>query len=521
MMIRQQYLDWVSPVLLGLGALVILLALGQFWGVNPGYADRFLIVLGAAYAAWLYRPQFFTIEPTPRAWFGSLCLLFGIAAFPLGVFLLQQIGPRTLLLWWLTIAWFIACVGWLLAEHGYSRTRLMAFPLLFIFFALPIPLRILNPLQDNLQHITTWIAFQVFTLFQSNVVRQGYVITLPGGMLGVEEACSGIRSLTALTALSAFLAFWNGFGPIRGGFLVVGSIPIVVMVNLLRVLLSGLIQEAFGADYIKGAWHEALGFAMVFVGLALIMVLASTMTADQEPEQPVELPSYPHRRSWLAILLLTLGLISSGCLAYLGQANLQQLEAFAPIGEIPLSIGTWQGQNMPIPPEVHDLLAPDVALHRQYRNSLGQEANVWAFVWNSGAAIRGYHHPDVCWGNKGFVPVDKWEQPLQVDGSNFKVVGREFRQKSSKQIIFYWTQEGNYVWGPLDEAAAESDMINVTASGHRWVIDLLTRRNAERGPRVTLLVMLPGGSNSVRRDAVELSTQLAQELHRIAPWSKP
>ena len=126
-------------------------------------------------------------------------------------------------------------------EHFDGRLRAAAFPLLFPLFALPVPTAVLSPVQEKLQGVTTSLAVPVLRLLGEPAERGGFVITLPGGRLGVEEACSGVRTLTALTAIAAFVAFLRGFGPGRGVALVLLAVPLVVAVNAGRVAL-----EVFG-----------------------------------------------------------------------------------------------------------------------------------------------------------------------------------------------------------------------------------------------------------------------------------
>ena len=134
------------------------------------------------------------------------------------------------------------------------------------------------PLQFWLQSATTSAATFVLPMLGVAVERNGFVLSLPNGDLGVAEACSGVRSVTALTAIAAFVAWWRGFGFIRGAALVVLSVPVIAGVNAVRVVVSGLLQEHVGSEYVRGNWHEALGVAMVLFGLGLIVALAHLMT---------------------------------------------------------------------------------------------------------------------------------------------------------------------------------------------------------------------------------------------------
>jgi EpsI family protein len=520
------------------GALAVVAALAKYWGANPGHADRFLVLAGAAYAACTLSPGWAVLTVRPRPLLGLPLVLVSVAAFPVGYFLFTQIGPRPLVLWWLAAAVLAAAVGLTLARLGWARLRAAAFPLLFTLFALPIPLRVLGPLQDGLQEVTTSAAKVGLSGLGFEVTREEYVLALPGGKLRVEEACSGVRSVTALTAIAAFVAFLRGFGPARGGLLVLLAIPVVAAVNVLRVILSGLIQEGVGPEYIRGDWHEGLGFAMVLLGLALILGLARLIDrrTDSEPRpsgsgQPEPLPDgrgsdqadrgSPVRGGWVAATLLLLG--AAGCVAMglLGRATGEATVADAPLDQVGTSLGGWEGQDRPVPDVVTELLTPDRALYRSYVNNVGREGTVWVFYWGAGSAIVGYHHPDVCWGNKGFQAAEKWVEPVPVPGGSVPVTAREFRHGRERMVVLYWTQEGRRVWTDADERAAESDMLTSSWHGHKWVGDLLGARTEAPGPRLTVVVVVPDAGLSARREAVALTRLVAGEVYHVCPWAGP
>jgi exosortase len=536
--------DRVAWGCLVVGAVVLVAALARYWGANPGHADRLLILVGAGYAAYALAPGWAALPVRPRPLLGAPLLLLGVAAFPVGYFLLAQMGPRTLLLWWLAGALVAAAAGLTLARLGWPRLRAALFPLLFPLFALPIPLRVLNPLQDNLQEITTAISHVVLSGIGMDVSREEFVLALPGGKLRVEEACSGVRSVTALTAIAAFVAFLKGFGPGRGTLLVVLAVPVVAAVNVLRVVLSGLIQEGVGPAYIQGDWHEGLGFAMVLVGLVLVLGVARLLSGagDVPPAEPpsdappLPLSPYPplrpHRHGWVAAVVLALGAAGTAALGWLGQTVEEESAASAPLGEISPRLEVrdtggktavvWTGQDQPVPPVVIDLLSPDTALHRVYTNNVGEVAIVWAFYWNTGAAIKGYHHPDVCWGNRGFAAPEKWIEPVPVaGGGTVPVTARAFRQGKHQQLVLYWTQEGRRVWTEADERAAVNDMLYSPVREHGWVSDLLRVGGRERGPRLVVVVVAPAADDRARKEVARLTRAVADELYRVCPWAAP
>ncbi len=508
--------DRVAGLGLALGAAVVVACLAAFWGTNPGHADRLLILAGAGYAATTLLPAWAGVPPRGRPLLGTVAVVAGGVAFAAGLFLVTQVGPRTLLLWWLTLAWFTAASGVLVARHGWRRWRVLLFPLGFTLFALPIPLRVLNPLQDALQEQTTRRSCQALRLLGYEVVRAEFVLQLPGGRLRVEEACSGVRSVTALAAAAAFVAFLKGFGPIRGGVLLALAVPVIAAVNVLRVVGSGVIQQAFGSAYLEGAWHEALGCSAVFAGLALTLGLARLLGTSPAAEVTPGVAAVSAGSGWPTAAGVAVGVALSLAALALGTRAEGRADGVAPLDAIALSLPPWSGEARVVPAVVTELLAADRQIHRVYTDAVGAEASVWVFYWGTATAIRGEHHPDICWGNRGFEAADAWVETVK----SVAATAREFRQGSERQIVVTWTQEGRHVWTAADEATARSDILSSGVGEHRWVGRLLGA-TSDAGPRLQVVVVVRGAGPGARRDAAAVSRLVAAELYRVCPWAEP
>src|SRR5437762_11909265 len=104
--------------LLAAGGAAVVWVLARYWGANPEYADRFLILAGAAWAAWNARPDLAALPARPTR-LGFVPLTAGAVAFPLGWFLQAQVAPRPVVIWWLAAAWLAAAVGLTLVLGGW------------------------------------------------------------------------------------------------------------------------------------------------------------------------------------------------------------------------------------------------------------------------------------------------------------------------------------------------------------------------------------------------------------------
>jgi hypothetical protein len=174
-----------------------------------------------------------------------------------------------------------------------------------------------------------------------------------------------------------------------------------------------------------------------------------------------------------------------------------------------------------VPAVVTEKLDPDRVVYRVYTNNIGRQAHAWVMYWAAGSAIKGYHHPDVCWGLRGFEAAGRWVEPVPVGGATVPVLAREYAHDGQKQVVLYWTQEGPRVWSEADEQAAQRDVLTSSNVGHLWSLDLFGLRQSHDDPRLVVVVVIPDGGPAARREAGELCRLLAAELYDLCPWARP
>jgi exosortase len=156
---------------------------------------------------------------------------------------------------------------------GTQGLRVLAFPLAFLVFMIPLPPDWLNALIIDLQLLVSSAAVDLLGWAGSAVSRSGNVILLPGGdSLFVAEACSGITSLVTLTPLAIVLAYFTEHTLARRLTIILAVAPAAMIGNLLRVIVTVLAAERYGAEAATGNWlHESAGlFTFTLACIALI-----------------------------------------------------------------------------------------------------------------------------------------------------------------------------------------------------------------------------------------------------------
>jgi len=155
-----------------------------------------------------------------------------------------------------------------------ARVRLAAlflFPVLVWLVSAPMVSAVESQLNLALLRKVVIVVAFVFDLLGIPIEQQGNVLVLPTGSVGVEDACSGIRSLTGCLFAGSFLAavfldeLWKKIA------LVLSALLLAFMTNLARSLFLTAWAYSYGPHAIEGTVHDIAGYAVL--GLTVVGLL--------------------------------------------------------------------------------------------------------------------------------------------------------------------------------------------------------------------------------------------------------
>ncbi len=259
---------WQAPAVVALLALLVawlyrpvLVGLASQWWDEPDYSHGFLIPLVAAYLVWGRRQRLQGLAVAPANG-GLVVLVFGVALFVVANVAAELFVMRVTLL--------VVLAGLVLYLLGRAHLRLLAFPILYLLFMIPPPAIVYNAITFPLQQFAAGAATASLRALDVPVLREGNVLTLANATLEVAEACSGVRSLLALVALSATYAYFTQTSAWRRAVLLVSSVPIAIAANAARVAGTGLLAAAFGEDVAQGFFHSFSGWVVFVAAFALL-----------------------------------------------------------------------------------------------------------------------------------------------------------------------------------------------------------------------------------------------------------
>jgi len=252
--------------------------LSEEWRFNEQYSYGWFVPFFVAYLFWLRRedrppPEVRSSKLEIRSWIAIfLIIASAVILLPLRVFEVASSDYRPLS-WLHAFAVVTITLSIIYLIGGSSWLRHFAIPVLFFLTAVPWVTAIEAPVIEGLMRGVAAIAAEVLAMFGIPAQAEGNLMRLPNGLIGVNEACSGVRSLQTSIMIGLLfgelkrLTFWQRF------FLVVAGVSIALFANFLRVLF--LVSMAARAHDISvvNKWHDLAGYGiwvLVFVGTMAI-----------------------------------------------------------------------------------------------------------------------------------------------------------------------------------------------------------------------------------------------------------
>ena len=213
---------------------------------------------------------------------GLIILLFSLGAFFYGFghswSIFERIGA---------LGCLIGLVGYL---FGGKLIRLQAFPLFYLILAIPIPFVIYGKISRGLRGVVTSLSASILQVVKIPAYNQGNVLVVDDHLLGVVDACSGIRSIMAIVSVAILFTYLFKAGILGSIFLTGLTLPVAVAMNVTRVLTMAIFLYKYDVDLTEGPAHDALGF-FIFALIILLMYfgwLFAKWLFDLEEKKPLE-----------------------------------------------------------------------------------------------------------------------------------------------------------------------------------------------------------------------------------------
>lgn len=435
----------VIVLLFGIAYFASLEYLVTQWMEDDNYSHGFFVPVIAAVLIWWRRERILAVGIVP-SWWGLVPAALALASYVVGelatVYFLQHFSL------WLVI------VGLALAIAGPRATRQMAFPLGYLLMMIPPPQMLQQNMSASLQLMSSALGVGFLQVIGVTAFREGNVIDLGPIQLQVVEACSGLRYLIPLIALTLLSAYLFQSRLWKRVVLVASAIPLAVLLNGLRIGLIGVLVDRFGQRAAEGFMHAFEGW--LFFVLSLAILGAEMWLLARIGAEAVSHIDQPEPRPAAATSLGPAAFVVSGptfaCIGLLAVTTAMSFSVTdrdsAPpprqkFVEFPMQLAGLQGEPMAMERMYVDVLRFDDYLLANYQGP-GGPVNVYAAYYRSQEKGRAMHSPKAC------IPGDGWEITSlnevivpghDVGASGFRANRVMIQKGEKKQVVLYWFKQ--------------------------------------------------------------------------------
>lgn len=260
-------------------ALFVLLSVLAFWptlkellnaALHYDFCSQILVTPFVAIALMFWRRrEIFRELKSGHLLLGGMSFLVGLLVYWLGwreVLSLSSYDSLSVAALGMTLVWV---VGFYFA-YGPTALWRAAFPMGFLIFIIPIPSAMLDRAVFSLQWGSTAIAHHLFRVLGVPVLRQGFVLALPGLTIEVAKECSSIRSSLALviTCLLAGYLFLRSRS--KRTALVLLALPLSVFKNGVRIVTLSLLSIYVNPAFMRSDLHRDGGILFYLLALAIL-----------------------------------------------------------------------------------------------------------------------------------------------------------------------------------------------------------------------------------------------------------
>ncbi len=415
------------------------------WVVTPLMAYLFSV-------RWRDRPA---PRPLPLAQRGLWAWVTIALLLPM-IWLIREANPEWRLVGLgLAMLAMAASFCWIRELGGPIWMRHFAGAILFFAVSVPWPSQLERTTADFLMPVNASAALEVLQLLGVPATRAGNLIQLPGGgILGVEEACSGVRSLQATLMMALFLGELHRLRWLHRGALLLIGVVVALITNASRTIWLSTIGAKAGLSATH-QWHDRAGLIVLGINSGLLLLLA-TVLEKKFPRRSAPAPAlealrgfarrYTHGPAWC----LAAGLLMFPVTAY------------------------WYGRNELKNPETWTLTPPQEApgYAVSYINDLTTKmlryTKGWSAKWQTDnqRPLHGFylewekgksppdnmnvHTPGGCLINLGIEQMEEYPpMVLNVKGHDMPIRFLRFRDRNRPLFLAYFVAENKV----LGEAA--------------------------------------------------------------------
>jgi exosortase len=321
-----------------------------------------------------------------------------LALLYLPIRLVEEATPE-----WRLVQWALAlvAVGLTLCAIrrglGQEWLRPAAFPVSFFLVAMPWPTPIEDPIIQALSRANSALVVEVMGFLDVPALQRGNVIEVASGAVGIDEACSGIRSFQSSLMISLFLGEFYWLSLWRRLLFVPIGFALAMALNVARTSLLTFVAAKKGLTAIAD-YHDPAGVTILVACTAALWATALLLRSKNQPQSlTVHRPPPTAHRHFGAGLLIWLILVEASVEVW--YRNRESRVGLGPKWTMAFAENDPAFRQVPIPPKVSGLLRYDEGKQGEWVDADGNRWQAFYFDWLPGR-VAGYlakrHTPEVC-----------------------------------------------------------------------------------------------------------------------------
>ena len=405
------------------------------WWESGTYAHGFLILPIVFYLIWNKRTDLVSDPPRSEKRVLLLILillLVWFSAYILNVLIIMQLAVVAL----------IPAFVWLLL--GSNIVKKLAFPLGFLFFAVPFGDFLIPSLQD----ITALFAVKALQLSSIPVYLEGRYFYIPSGSFEVEEGCSGVRYLIASICLGTLYSylFYHSIARRIGFVLFCAIMPIAA--NAVRAY--GIVMIAHLSDYKLAVGVDHILYGWLFFGVVIFFTfwIGSLFKDKPKPFGENNAQSAAGNTdavsSYISLMLMGILMMTSSSL-FANWISSNETGSAPILLKFPTGKEGWDG-----PYDSYGEWRPlfngvTVEKSVQYKKP---DNNIDIYV---GYYVQQHQGAELISTRNQFFDPDKWKRLSEArteiklgEGNNWQVKEIVIRSEQGNRILWYWYDVGGY-----------------------------------------------------------------------------
>lgn len=474
------------------------------WSRSDTFAHGFLILPISIWLVWTHRDLLTPVSPKP-AWWVALLLIFPGLAWLLAWLVDVAVGQQ--------LAMIAMLIGGAWAILGHRLAGVLAFPLFFLFFAVPMGEGLIAPMMEFTASSTVWL----IEMTGIPIYREGLNFALPSGSWSVVEACSGVRYIIASVTVGVLYAYLTYRSWTRRLLFILVSAIVPVFANTARAYIIVMLGHLSNMKIATGADHLVYGW--VFFGLVIFVLfwLGSFFREDQLEPTPNQSAAAGREGggsgTYPALIgTLVFAILIAAAPKIVAYATLDPSEANIRISlKLPPARGGWENST-----RMGWRWTPPSRVSGQSSGFYEREGNILQLIVQyadgtfEGADVIGSSSLFARW-NSGWIVVSRDKQ--LVHSSNGEIVVDEARIRGARGELLVWS------WYLIGDVPTSNDY---KAKLQQTLARLgLGETGAYRIVLVTLLQTTPEQARVPLRDFVNDHVPLVyDELRRAAAISK-